>query len=263
MKKRLLGKILKFIKRESLLEKGDRVLIALSGGADSVFMTEIFRDISRILGVYFECAHINHGIRKEADKDEEFVRKFCADREINLNIKRIEGLKIDDSALEERARNERYRLLEEIRRKRGLDLIATAHTQNDSVETVIHNMLRGGGIKGLTGILPKRGNVIRPILPVRKDEIVEFLKGQGIPFVEDMSNYDTRFTRNYIRHEIIPRLEHVNSDFGLHLFRMGLVLNEYVKWINQRLNSLRSNVLIHTDYVDVFKVNLTEFPSDV
>ncbi len=260
MKKKFLGRILKFIKEENLLSKGDRVLLALSGGADSVFMAEMFMDISSILGVYFECAHINHGIRgDEAKRDEAFVRDFCKKRDIPITVERIDGLTPHMSALEEVARKKRYELLERIRNLRGLDFIATAHTMDDSVETMLHNLLRGTGLKGLRGILPRRGRIIRPVLVMKKSEILEYLKSAGVDFVLDSSNLDDRFTRNYIRNRIVPLLHRVNPEFKMHLFRTGLIVKRHFEWVENAFEDLRNKMLITSRWVDVYRLSSSAY----
>lgn len=264
VKKYLLGKIVKFIKKWNLLKGGEGVLLAISGGADSVFMTEIFYDLAHIFNVKFECIHVNHGIRgKESDKDEEFVREYCKKKGYFLTVKRIYGIDSKESSIEERARKERYRLFEEVRRKRNLDLIATAHTLDDFIETVIFNLLRGSGISGISGIPPVYGKVIRPILPIERKEIEEYLKLNNIDFVIDSTNLDERFTRNYIRKKLLPLFSNVNESFKKHIFHTGLILREIENWSENKAIFIRGKMIHSSDFAHVYNTKIFDFPNTV
>ena len=252
MRKEFLGRILKFIKEEKLVSRGDRVLIALSGGPDSVFLVEILDKIAPILNINIGCAHINHGIREDALKDELFVKKYCERKKIPIVVRKIEDLNPHMSSLEEKAREKRYQILEEIRKSEGFNLLATAHTMDDSVETIIHSFLRGTGLKGLAGILPKRGHIIRPLLVIRKSEILNVLKEEGIEYVIDHTNFDEKFTRNYIRRKIIPAFEHVNPKFVEHIFKTSMIIKSHFEWVENVFQTLRNNEILETDWIDVY-----------
>lgn len=263
MKKYLVGRIVRFIKEWNILKSGQRVLLAVSGGADSVFMTEIFFDLARIFNIGFECIHVNYGLRgEESNRDEEFVRKYCEKKNIFLTVKHI-PLDVNRSGVEERARIERYKVFHETLIERGLDLIATAHTMDDNVETVLFNIIRGAGVIGIAGIPPVRGKVIRPILCVERKEIIQYLSHENIRYVSDSSNFDNKYTRNYIRNKILPLFENINSGYRKHFLRTSLILRDLEKWSEQYAQSIKENILIRSEFVHAFRISKTDLPAIV
>ncbi len=260
VKRYLLGKIIEFIKNWHLLNGGEGVLLALSGGPDSVFMTEMFSDLSRIFNLRFECVHINHGIRgEEAQRDEEFVREYCLKKGYNLVVRRISGIKEGESGVEERARKKRYDILEKVRKERKLDLIATAHTLDDCIETVLFNLIRGAGISGISGIPPRYGNIIRPILSIERDEIERYLGERRIAYVIDSTNMDTRYTRNYIR-KILPLFANINPDFKKHIFQTAIILRGAAQWSKRQVNIIKSKEIHHSEFAHVYNVGGIDLP---
>ncbi len=206
--KKLVERVLNTSKRYGLIEKGDRILVAFSGGPDSVFLLILLNELRRILNIDLSVAHFHHGIRGvEADRDLKFSRDFAR----SMNLQFFEGFDNTKEyaqqhhlSIEEAARILRYKFLEETLEKWDGTKIATAHTLSDSVETVLFNLFRGTGPTGLAGILPKRGKIIRPIIGFTRDEIMRFLEECEIPYVIDSTNLSIEYTRNYIRHVIIP-----------------------------------------------------------
>ena len=264
MKEYLLGKIVSHIKKWHLLKGGERVLLAVSGGADSVFMTEMFFDLARIFRVEFECVHVNHGLRgQESIRDEEFVRDYCAKKGVSLTVKRLDNLDITQSGVEEKARLERYRLFYEILEERNLDFVATAHTMDDNAETMLFNLLRGSGVAGIAGIPPISNRVIRPILPVRREEILEYLQAQNIEYVIDSTNTEERYTRNYIRKRILPLFRRINPDYLEHMFRTSLILRNLEEWSKSRVKELEDKILHASDLVHVYRISNDVLPDVV
>ncbi len=214
-----------------LLKKNTSVVIAFSGGADSSVLLRFFYHLKeKHPCLSISCAHMNHMIRgEESDGDEELCKRAC--RELNIplfvcrrdipTIAKEQGL-----GLEECARNERYSFLYEVAREQGDALIATAHNADDNLETIIFNLVRGSGTKGLSGITPIRdGRLIRPLLSCTSQEIRDFARDQGIPFATDSTNSDTKYTRNGIRCEVIPKLKEINPracEAALRLSRSAL-----------------------------------------
>jgi tRNA(Ile)-lysidine synthase len=198
------------------------IIVALSGGADSVCLIHVLRD----LNVAIEACHINHMLRGEAsERDEEFVRELCSRLGVRLHVRRIDvkSLQKKHQSIEECAREVRYSYFFEI----GKDsLIATAHTANDNAETILLNMTRGTGLKGLCGIPPKRGNIIRPLIETTRAEIIAYLKEKNVGYVTDETNYSDEFTRNNLRLNIIPLLEKINPSFTESITRMSRILRE-------------------------------------
>lgn len=202
-----------------MLEGATGVLVGYSGGADSTALLHLLKERCDTLGIYVHAMHIHHGIRgEEADRDAEFCQKTCAALGVDFSLvcADIPSLAREcGRGVEEVARDFRYsQFLEKIRADSRLSHIATAHNADDNAETVIFNLTRGSGIDGLCGIPPVRTlggvPVIRPLLNAKKCDIVGYLRENGIDFIFDSTNDDTVYTRNYIRHEIIPSLERLN-----------------------------------------------------
>ena len=208
----MLTKVYKFISENNMLSSGDTAVCGLSGGADSVALLLSLYQLREKLGITVEALHVNHCIRgEESDSDEEFCRKLCKSLDIAFTAVRCDVVsqsKKWQKSTEETARIMRY---EEFAKHSEGKKLATAHNANDNLETVILNLTRGTGIKGLAGIPCVRGNIIRPLLTVSRAEIEDFLKISGQSYVTDSTNLSDDYTRNKIRHRIIPLLEEINS----------------------------------------------------
>ena len=188
---------------------GERLTCAVSGGADSVALLFGAYLLKDKLGLTLSAAHFNHHLRgEESDADEAFVREFCARYDIPLFVGGAE-VKPGDKGLEAAAREKRYAFLRSLPGK-----IATAHTADDNAETVLMHLLRGTGLKGLGGITPVHGNVIRPMLDITRQEVENFLAEYWLPHREDSSNSSDQFLRNRIRHEVMPLLRSENPNFS-------------------------------------------------
>tara|TARA_B100000902_G_scaffold27181_1_gene32734 strand:- start:10749 stop:12071 length:1323 start_codon:yes stop_codon:yes gene_type:complete len=203
----------KYIIKNKLFDKNSKLLLAVSGGADSIALAYLLNQ----LGYNFIIAHCNFKLRgKESDNDEFFVKEFAN----NIGVKYYtKSFKTQDFSIKNKislqmaARDLRYEWFEKIREKRQCDFIVTGHHQDDSVETFFINLLRGTGIKGMLGINNINGRIIRPLLFASKLEILEFTNKKKIEFREDMSNKDVKYTRNKIRLELIPLLNEINPSF--------------------------------------------------
>ena len=215
----MLNKLRDFIKSYQLLSPGDCVVCAVSGGADSVAMLFALYLLCERLGIELRAAHFNHGLRnEESDRDEEFVRKLCDRFEIPLFVGHgnvVAGKK----GLEAAARDARYSFFETLPGK-----IATAHTADDNAETVLMHLVRGTGLKGLGGISPVNGRVIRPLLSVTRAEILSFLNEYNLTYVLDSSNDTDLFLRNRLRHHVMPLLSQENPKLAENLSAMALRL---------------------------------------
>lgn len=188
-----------------------RVIAAVSGGADSMCLLEILALLAPQMGFDLLVAHVNHGIRgKEADEDEAFVRRQCALRKLPFYVKKedVPALAKKEHLSEEAAgRTVRYAFFRALLQKEGAGWIATAHNQGDAAETFLFHLCRGSGLQGLSGIAEAEGDLIRPLIHVSRGEIEQFLEKRGIPFVEDATNRERKYTRNRIRGEVLPLLE--------------------------------------------------------
>jgi len=205
-------KVKSTIEKYAMLAAGDRVGIAVSGGADSIALLRVLANLASEYALELSVLHLNHGIRGgEADRDEAFVREMAATMGIPFEAERIS---IPDlrrergGSLEDLCRDERYAFFERMVRRKGLDRIALGHTLTDQTETVLMRFLRGSGLEGLKGFLPIRDGIyIRPLMEVRRDEIISFLTDNDIPYVTDSSNRDETYLRNRIRGTLIPELK--------------------------------------------------------
>ncbi len=204
-----LNRVLRTIKEHSLTEKDSKVLVALSGGADSVALTHILYSISKELGITLFSAHLNHGIRgEEALRDEKFALEFSKSLGIECFIKRVDIPKISNGISEELVgRNERYKFFDELCQKHGISSVATAHNKNDNAETLLMNFMRGATLGGLSGIPYQRGNIIRPLLDISREEIEEYCRQNNLSYVIDSTNLEEDYTRNKIRLSLIPEIQ--------------------------------------------------------
>lgn len=229
MTEALVRKVRAFCGRHGMLPKDGTVLCALSGGRDSMAMLHILSRLGEEEGFRIAAAHFNHQLRPMADRDENFVRNWCREHEIPLtcgtgDVKAFaarEGLGVEDAA-----RKLRYAFLETAARDMGAARIATAHHREDDAETVLLHLLRGTGLQGLGGIAPVRGKIVRPLLEASRAEIDEYVKRNSIPYVEDESNQDTRFTRNRLRLEVLPLLEEIAPGCGERISAAAELLRE-------------------------------------
>lgn len=216
------------IRKYGMLTEGTRVLCAVSGGADSVCLLSLMRQAAPQLGIGVACAHFNHMLRgAEADRDERFVKDLCAGWGIEFAAGRADVgayARENGMGVEEAARVLRYRFLEETADRLGCARIATAHNANDNAETVLMNLARGSGAKGLCGIPPVRGRMIRPLIETGREEIEAYLEKMGISHVEDSTNHTDEHTRNVIRHNVLPRLVEINSGCVANISRMSALL---------------------------------------
>ncbi|MDO4308607.1 MAG: tRNA lysidine(34) synthetase TilS [Eubacteriales bacterium] len=206
-------KVRAYIKENQMILPGNRILAGVSGGGDSMAMLSMLLGLSGELGFSLEAVHVHHGIRgEEADRDLSVVEKFCRDFDIPCRVHRFDvpGLAGEwKLGLEETGRIVRRQAFAEEQERSGSVgvRIALAHNKNDLAETMLHNLARGSGLRGLTGIKAVNGNVIRPVLCLERREIDHYLKEKDIPYVTDSSNLEDDYTRNRIRHHILPLME--------------------------------------------------------
>ena len=226
----MLEKVKQFIDSESLIDSSEKVLIAVSGGRDSIVLLMLLNNLKYKIQV----AHCNYQLRgEESDADEDFVKGLCEKLSIPFHAKRFEtseAAKNEGISIQMKARDLRYAWFEELCQSEGIDKIATAHHLDDQLETILINLTRGTGLKGLRGMKAKRNNIVRPLLCVARDEINEFIYANHIPFREDSSNASGKYFRNKIRHQVIPVLKEINPS----LFD---AVNNSVK----RLNAVEDN----------------------
>lgn len=251
---------LDLIDEYGMVPKGCAVLCAVSGGADSVYLLWCLNQLQNVREFKLIAAHYNHHLRgAESDRDETFVRDLCAQRGIPCVIGggdvAAEAKKCG-KGIEETARRLRYAFLRETAERVGSDLIATGHTADDNAETMLLHLIRGAGLQGLTGIAPRRGDLIRPLLTTTRKTIEEFLRLYSIPHIEDSSNEDDAFSRNKVRHQIIPLLDEINPWFTertcdtiRYLRTDNDFLNAQAAIICQNARWAEDNVVIEAHYI--------------
>ncbi|MBQ7751664.1 MAG: tRNA lysidine(34) synthetase TilS [Clostridia bacterium] len=210
---KLLNTLSDTVKSHNMIKKGDRVLVALSGGADSVTLLHMLYEISETYGFSVGAAHVNHKLRDTADRDMNFCKNLCEKLNIPLEILVCDirnEAKANGMSEELYARGVRYDFFNSL----GYDKIATAHNKNDNAETILFNFMRGSSLSGLCGIPYMRDNIIRPLLDIKKADIISYCKENGYDFVTDETNFREIYTRNKIRLSLIPQIEdNFNENF--------------------------------------------------
>ena len=198
-----------FIEQHSLFKQDDVLLVALSGGNDSVALVHLLKTA----GYKIALAHCNFQLRAEANADEEFCRALAAQYQTpfhTIRFNTVQYASANKISIQMAARDLRYQWFEQIRQQHNYACIALAHHQNDAIETILLNMVRGTGIAGLHGILPRNGHLVRPMLCFTRGEIEQIVAKNNLSFVEDSSNASVKYARNKLRHEVIPRLKELN-----------------------------------------------------
>jgi len=212
----LFARVRRTIAERGLLERGERVLVACSGGPDSVVLLHVLHHLRRELGVSLEVASVDHGLRPEAAAEVEVVGDIAGG--LGLPFHPLRADLAPEGSVQETARTARYALLTELARERGASRIAFGHTLDDQAETVLARVLRGAGVRGLGGIDPRRPDgVVRPLIDCRRAEVEAHLRRFALPALRDPSNRDPRFERVRIREEILPRMAAEDPRVALHL----------------------------------------------
>ena len=208
------AEVLAWMQAQRMTEPGDTVVCAVSGGADSVSMLHVLLSLQDTLGIRVEAAHFNHHLRgAESDRDEHFVRQLCLEHRVTLHTVHFnteQEAKERHISIEMAARELRYAWFEKTREACSAAVIAVAHHQDDSVETLLLNLIRGTGINGLRGIRPRNGHIVRPLLCLDRKEIVGYLESIGQAYVTDSTNLQDEYTRNKIRLNLLPMMQEIN-----------------------------------------------------
>lgn len=220
------NKVRNYIEQEKLFTPEDKILVALSGGADSVALLRLLLD----MGYSCEAAHCNFHLRdEESNRDERFVRELCKQKGILLHIRHFQTVEVATErhiSIEMAARELRYAWFEELHTKQHADVIAVAHHKDDSVETILLNLIRGTGINGLLGIQPENGYIVRPLLCLDREEIIEYLHLLGQAYVTDSTNLQDEYTRNKIRLHLLPLMQEINPSVKESILRTAEYLGD-------------------------------------
>jgi len=238
----MLDEFLKFIEENRLIKKNDRVLLAVSGGIDSMVMTDLFIRA----GIEIGMAHCNFTLRaKESDKDEELVRQFAAGHNIPFFSRSFDTKAFSEErkiSIQMAARDLRYSWFEEIRKKNRYDSVAVAHNLNDNIETFLINLTRGTGITGLSGMKKAGNRVIRPMLFATRQSIEKYCKANRVKYREDKSNAEIKYTRNKIRHQVLPLLKEINPSLEITLNETADRLNGINEIFSGFVESVRKDL---------------------
>lgn len=231
--------------------ESDKLLLMLSGGVDSMVLAFFLLRLKDALGLKLTCFHLNHQYRgEEADKDAAFVRDFCEQHGLDCVIESRDVPKIAKErklGFEHCAREIRLELAEEVRRQKACDFILTAHHLDDSVEGMVHNFIRGSSVQGLSGMSFQNGRFLRPFLAISKSEILELAEHFEIPYRQDWSNFDPDFTRNLIRHTLIPQIEKLNPNFKYTLKRASEQFREDRDYLQNQAKMSLERIRLHED----------------
>lgn len=239
----MLNKVKTYIDTHKLLRPDGRYIVGLSGGADSVALLLILKE----LGYYVEAAHCNFHLRgKESQRDEEYCINLCKEQDIKLHLIHFQTAgyaELHRVSIEMAARTLRYNYFETLRQDIGADAVCVAHHRDDSVETVLLNLVRGTGLRGLMGIRSRNKHIIRPLLACSKADIEAYLAAKGQAFVTDSSNLVADVKRNKLRLEVVPTLKEINPSFDETIMKMSESIGEAQKIINASLKSAFSSIV--------------------
>ena len=238
----LLEKIERARREFSLFKSGDRILVAVSGGPDSVFLLLSLLELKEKYGLELAVAHFNHMLRgEESDADEEFAAELAAEHGLPFFTEKknvLEYSKKEKLNLEDAARKLRYEFLERALKKWKGDLIATGHTLSDNAETVFLNLLRGSDLTGISGIRPRRGKIIRPLVTISREEILNYLDANRIPYRVDRTNLDIMYNRNFLRNRVFALLKERFGDFERRVSEASFLLQEEADFLKSLAREL-------------------------
>ena len=246
-------KVKRYIEENHMIVSGDTVAAGISGGADSVCLLDMLYRLSGERDFRLLVVHVHHGVRDQADQDAAYVEKLCRERGIPYYLKRVNMdayAKVGGLSPEEAGRELRYLAFEEVLKKAGGDAktgdalmgvcagkIAVAHNSNDRAETMLFHLFRGSGTKGLTGIHPTRGRIIRPLLCLERTQIEDYLKARKLSYCIDSTNEEDTYTRNKIRHHILSyAVKEINENTVAHMAHTASVLDETEKYIERQIS---------------------------
>lgn len=247
-------KVLETITKYNLIEKGDKIILGVSGGPDSISMLVLLNELKEKLNFEIVVAHINHCIRENAKIDEEYVKNFCEKLNVKfyaLHAQVLDIAKQEKRGVEETGRKVRYEFFNEILEKENAKKIAIAHNKNDNCETIIMNIMRGSGIVGLKGIEAKQGIYIRPLIEISRDEIEDFCEKENLNPRHDESNDENEYTRNKIRNIVIPFIKNeFNPNIVQSLTNLSEIAREQEKYIEKETVSQYKNILLEEVYFE-------------
>ncbi|MCD8337835.1 MAG: tRNA lysidine(34) synthetase TilS, partial [Lachnospiraceae bacterium] len=255
----MLKHIFRVIREYHMIEPGMRVIVGVSGGADSVCLLNVLERYRREVPYSLLAVHVEHGLRgRESLEDADFVKALCEKLSVPCQLVHArvrQRAKEEKLSCEEAGRAERYRIFHEAAEAWGADRIAVAHNQNDQAETVLWNLARGSGLQGLGGIRPVQGDIIRPLLFTERKDIEAWLRAKALPWRTDRTNLETDFTRNRIRLRLLPQMEEeLNGQAGRHIAEAAGRLREIQDYIDKKTDEAAAKCLRESAALDEMAV---------
>ncbi|MBP3708222.1 MAG: tRNA lysidine(34) synthetase TilS [Clostridia bacterium] len=261
-------KVLETIKKYNMIQKGDKVVVAVSGGPDSMSLLNSLLNIKKLIEFKIVVAHVNHMIREVADEETEYVRNFCDRYNITCYVKKIDVIKKAESekiSTEEAGRNARYDFFEEVFIKENANKIAIAHNANDNAETVLMNIIRGTGVSGLKGIEPIRlQKFIRPLIEIERAEIEQYCENEKLNPKFDKSNEENVYTRNKVRNLLIPYIkDQFNPNIIESINRLSKLADQETKYIDNVIQNFYKEICICESSKDDNSAKIEEIVIDL
>jgi len=257
-------KFLETIKEYKMFKPGDQVLVAVSGGADSTALLNLLHQHREELGISLHVAHLNHMLRRgEAELDVKFVENLAQRLGIPVSVEAIDIsvlAKQEKMGIEETARQARYEFFERAADKIGATKIAVGHTADDNIETFLMRLLRGSGLKGLCGIPPKRGKIVRPLIKIWRREIEDYVGALKLVPRRDHTNYESRYLRNSVRLKLIPQLKIYNLNIKEIILQTVLLLTEDSLYLENKISEVLSEVIISSNTEEI-KIDISKLQS--
>ena len=252
------------IKENNLINEGDKIVIGVSGGSDSITLLYLLNKYKEKFKIKLYVCHINHKIREDSTIDEQYVENMCEKMNVPFYKKRVQVEQIakeNKMGTEEAGRIIRYEFFREIAKKENANKIAIAHNMNDNAETMLLNLIRGTGLLGLEGITPKENNIIRPLINSKKTDINNFCKENNIEYKIDSTNKQNIYRRNIIRNEVIPKLEEINPNIVETLSRTSKIIKQNNTFIKETTKSEYKKIthIISNEEKTHIEINLKEF----
>ncbi len=257
----MLTELHKHLEDTKLLPPKSKIIVAVSGGVDSVTLLHLLHNLRSLYGWDLVIAHYNHGVRDDATKDALLVGQLAEDYGYQLFLGKYEKADFTEAAL----RKARYEFLEKIRRDSGADLIVTAHHNNDFIETALFNTIRGADREGMVALKPRRGAIVRPLLPYSKAEIITFANLQNLPYREDSTNNNMSYSRNFVRNVLVPHgsinFRNFHHNLNRRLARIGQLNNK----INTGLDRLARQIVSYEDSksIEVDRLRFTKLSYEI
>lgn len=246
----LLEKVEKYCITNKLIEKGDRIVVGVSGGPDSLCLLSLLNSLKDKYELRLIVVHINHSLREEADFEENYVKEIATKLNLNFFSKKVDINMLSKErkcSTEEVARNVRYEFFREVLEKTNSNKIAVAHNKNDNAETVLMNIIRGAGNTGVSGIDNKNNDIIRPLICIGRDEIEKYCDEKSLTTMIDKTNFETVYTRNKVRNLVIPMLKKINPDIIESLNRFSEIVRDEEEFIEEYVEEIYNKIVIHNE----------------